>query len=208
MPASQIRNRIIAFELIPAAVLTPHELNPRRHPDAQRRALTNALERHGWNDAVKVFLTGTRNPGSAQKTWTTARAKGEYPALTIFDGHLRQDLAADADVPVLVTDLTTREARESMLAHDPIGSMAEFDASALDKLMASARWKNPPLQTHLSEILKTWSPPGGEATPPAPKRRDPAPEVFDVLIHAGTSERQAEIFDRLVAEGLDVEKVS
>ncbi|WP_425154863.1 DNA methyltransferase [Candidatus Palauibacter sp.] len=112
----EVRNRIQGLRYVRAAELAPDPRNWRRHPDAQRSALETMLARVGYVDAV------------------IAR---ETPAgLVLVDGHLRADLAADAEIPVLVVDIDEGEAAEVLATLDPLAAAAGADETALAELLA------------------------------------------------------------------------
>jgi hypothetical protein len=57
--------------------------------------------------------------------------------LELIDGHLRADVAADAEVPVLVVDLNDEEAAKVLATFDPLSTMAVADEAALKLLLSS-----------------------------------------------------------------------
>jgi ParB-like chromosome segregation protein Spo0J len=91
--------------------------NWRRHPLAQREALTAALEEIGFVTAL------------------TAREVDGH--LELVDGHLRANIDPDQDVPVVIVDLDDEEARKAIATMDPIGAMAESDDATRRELLAS-----------------------------------------------------------------------
>ena len=67
----------------------------------------------------------------------TAIIARETPdGLQILDGHLRRDIADDADVSVLVVDLDDDESDPFLATVDPIAAMAEADRERLEALLA------------------------------------------------------------------------
>ena len=111
-----IRDRIVELKRVKARELRANPANWRTHPEAQRGALSAILEDIGFVGAV------------------IARQL-ERGKLEILDGHLRADIADDAEIPVLVTDLTADEANKLLLTYDPIGAAAEADMAKLDALI-------------------------------------------------------------------------
>ena len=111
------RNRIRELRYVQASTLIPNPANWRRHPKAQRDALQAMLDRVGWADAV------------------IARETPE--GLVLVDGHLRADLDANAEVPVLVVDLDEAEAGQVLATLDPLAAMAEANTEALKSLVDS-----------------------------------------------------------------------
>ena len=109
------RNRIRELRTVRAGDLKVDPRNWRKHPKAQREALQAMLDRVGWADAV------------------IARETPE--GLVLVDGHLRADLDANAEVPVLVVDLDEAEAGQVLATLDPLAAMAEANTEALSKLL-------------------------------------------------------------------------
>ena len=92
-----------------AGDLNANPQNWRKHPKAQREALTAALKKYGWAGAALYNLkTGV-----------------------LIDGHLRKDLDPEQTIPVLVGEWTPDEQRGILLTLDPIAAMAEEDAEML-----------------------------------------------------------------------------
>src|SRR5271165_3291356 len=110
-----IRNRIVRHVRIRAGELVPHELNPRRHPAAQRQALADLYAEVGFARSLLAF----------------ALPDGR---LKLIDGHLRQQLDPNMEVEVEVLDVTEEEARKLLLSLDPLAALAENDSSTLDQL--------------------------------------------------------------------------
>jgi hypothetical protein len=52
-----------------------------------------------------------------------------------MDGHLRADLAADSQVPVLILDLTDEEADKMLATFDPLANLALVDGDKLSDLL-------------------------------------------------------------------------
>jgi hypothetical protein len=55
--------------------------------------------------------------------------------LMLIDGHLRKETTPDAQVPVLVLDVTEEEADQILLTLDPLAAMAEADAERIKALI-------------------------------------------------------------------------
>jgi len=110
----RIRNRIREFRRVKAADLLPHPRNWRIHPQPQLDALRGILSEVGWADALLVRETPD--------------------GLQLIDGHARADVAPDAEVPVLVLDVTAAEAEKILATHDPLATMASANQTALDDL--------------------------------------------------------------------------
>ena len=129
----QIRDRIKELRRVRAGDLVPNPRNWRTHPKSQRDALSGILAEIGYADAL------------------LAR---ELPdgRLEIVDGHLRQSLDDNQEVPVLVLDLTEAEADKLMLTLDPLAAMAEANKDALEKLLAEASTNDEAVQRMMDDL--------------------------------------------------------
>lgn len=115
-PGPSLRDRIVELKRVPASELVPHPENWRRHEPGQQQVLTAMLAEIGF---AGVVLTRRMDDGRLQ----------------VIDGHLRQKVAGDEKVPVVVTDLDENEARKLLATYDPLGAMAETDTEALRTLL-------------------------------------------------------------------------
>jgi hypothetical protein len=109
--------RIVGHADVLASELKAHPLNFRVHPDTQRAAVAEAIDRLGWIKAVLV----NRSTGR------------------ILDGHLRvEDAAAKGQtVPVDYVELTEAEERLALASLDPLTALAVEDADKLAELVAA-----------------------------------------------------------------------
>jgi len=114
-PKALIKDRIRDLRRIPAGELRANPKNWRLHPESQRSALQGVLKEIGCVDAVI--------------------AREVQGKLELLDGHLRADLASEAEVPVLVVDLSDEEADKVLATFDPLGTMAVPDDEALKALL-------------------------------------------------------------------------
>jgi hypothetical protein len=140
----EIKDRVKELRKIKASELIPHPQNWRRHPETQSAALTGVLSEIGFADAV------------------IARETPE--GLQLIDGHLRQDLMGDQEIPVLVVDLTEDEARKMLVTLDPLAAMAQTNYEALDTLLSSLEWNNEGIVDMLRKLAPSELP--AEPTPP------------------------------------------
>ena len=106
--AATVRDRIKSLRRVRAGDLIPHPKNWRRHPAGQAAAMRAALTEIGFADALLVRET----------------KKG----LQIIDGHLRAELNPDQKVPVLVLDVTAKEADKLLAPFDRMRARAETGA--------------------------------------------------------------------------------
>jgi DNA modification methylase len=128
-----IRNRIKELRRVRAAELRPHPKNWRKHPEAQQNALRGILAEVGYVDALMVR---------------------ELPDghLQIVDGHLRAETTPDAEVPVLVVDLTDSEADKVLATFDPLSAMAEPDEAQLEALLTGIETDSEALAALLEQL--------------------------------------------------------
>jgi hypothetical protein len=110
------RNRVKSLRSVPASDLRPNPKNWRTHPAAQQDALRAVLAEVGLADAC---LARELPDGS----------------LMLIDGHLRAETLGTGEVPVLVLDVTEKEADKILLLLDPLASMAGTNAAALNELL-------------------------------------------------------------------------
>jgi DNA modification methylase len=88
----------------------------------------------GYADAIKVVET----------------PKG----LMIIDGHLRKEVSAETEVPILVLDLTPAEQDLMLATFDPIGSMATTDDDLLKDLLDSIDSDNKDINDLIVDIAQ------------------------------------------------------
>lgn len=115
---TEIRDRVVDLRRVKASELVPHPENWRSHPKRQRDILSDVLAEVGIADAVLAYEL----------------ADGR---LQLVDGHLRADLMADEEIPVLVLDVNDDEARKLLLSIDPLAAMAETSRDKLRELAGS-----------------------------------------------------------------------
>ena len=175
-----LRNRIIRHVRMRAGDLVPHELNPRIHSDAQRRALEMLYDEIGF-----------------------ARSLLAYPLadgrLKLIDGHLRASMDPDQEVEVEVLDVNDAEARALLLAIDPLAQLAGYDADTLDRLRQSVVADSAAIKS-LWDVLQEAS----ARTKRAFAHDDKAelPEQYYVLVECADEEQQRELLVRFQEEGL------
>src|SRR3954454_19647745 len=110
--AMNIRDRVKELRRVRAGDLRPNPKNWRTHSKAQADALRGVLAEIGFASAL---LTRELADGS----------------LMLIDGHLRVETLPDAEVPVLVLDVTEAEAAMLLATFDPLGAMADADEDKL-----------------------------------------------------------------------------
>lgn len=116
--------------------IQPHEMNWRRHPQAQEAALSDLLGEVGWAGAL-LYNEATGR---------------------LIDGHCRRKVAKtrrDEKVPVLVGNWTEDQERKILATLDPIAAMATSDADALSALLDSVTTDSPDIQALLDSLAAT-----------------------------------------------------
>jgi hypothetical protein len=130
----QIRNRIKALRQVKARDLRPNPKNWRKHPLEQQNALRGLLAEIGFADAL---LARELPDGS----------------LELIDGHLRAETTPNQEVPVLVLDVTEKEADQILATLDPLANMATSDKDALNKLLNGVEFRNDAVADMLNAML-------------------------------------------------------
>lgn len=128
------QNRIVEYGQQPADQFLAHDLNARRHPNAQRDALRGSLNAVGWIAPVIV-----------------SQRSGK-----LLDGHARIEEALSRDelalVPFVLVDVTEAEEAIVLGTFDPITGMAIYDREALDTLLREIETNDAGLQNLLEDL--------------------------------------------------------
>jgi hypothetical protein len=183
-----IRNRIKGHRRVRAGELVPHELNFRRHPEFQRRALGAVYEQVGFARSLLAY---------------------ELPdgRLKLLDGHLRRDLDPDMEVDVEVLDLTDEEARILLLSIDPLAALAETQQQLHERLMEltpvddadlRAAWQVAAAQAADAPVAP-WNDSANGT--PGMKAEQTIREQFYVILECRDEPHQVELLKRFAAEG-------
>jgi hypothetical protein len=179
------RNRIRAHVRVRAGDLVPHELNPRRHNDAQRAALASLYQEVGF---ARSLLADPLPDGR----------------LKLIDGHLRRDLDPDMEVEVEVLDVSDAEARTLLLSLDPLAQLADYDASALDQLRQLTHTDQDALTNLWESIAQSCAAVEASLTRArtSKSRPDSVPEQYLILIECPDEPTQVALLERFQQEGL------
>jgi hypothetical protein len=132
----KIKDRIKGLRRVKASELRPHPKNWRTHPPAQQESLRGLLAEIGFADAL---IARELKDGS----------------LELIDGHLRAETTPDTKVPVLIVDLTEKEAEKVLATLDPLAAMAERDQEKLDELLGDVKSNSEALTAMLSRMAST-----------------------------------------------------
>jgi len=109
------RDRIKELRRVKAGELRANVKNWRVHPEGQKSALAGMLKEVGFVGALI--------------------AREVDGKLELIDGHLRADVAAESEVPVLIVDLNEAEAAKVLATYDPLSGMALVDDAQLAALL-------------------------------------------------------------------------
>lgn len=181
---TEFRNRVRELRRVRASELRPHPHNWRKHPDVQQAALHGVLDEIGFAGAL------------------IAR-ECDDGRLELIDGHLRAETLADAEVPVLVVDLTADEAALLLAVHDPIGALAETDTAMLREITANVETHHAALTKLLDDLLRAPET-HGEASVAGTVEAPPALELgesYQLLVECADETEQRTLFERLRQEG-------
>jgi ParB-like chromosome segregation protein Spo0J len=174
-----IRDRVKELRRVRAAELRPNPRNWRTHPPAQRDALRGLLAEVGYADAL---LARELPDGS----------------LELVDGHLRAETTPEAEVPVLVLDVTAEEAGLLLATLDPLAALAGRDDRALSELLAGAEVQHAAVQQFLATLAEDRA---ATIAPAAEPRDVRLSETFQLLVECDGEAEQRALFERLAGEG-------
>src|SRR5262245_9606330 len=175
------RNRIVRHARVRAGDLVPHELNPRLHSPAQRRALEQLYQEIGFARSLLAY----------------ALPDGR---LKLIDGHLRAEMNPDQEVDVEVLDVNDAEARALLLAIDPLAQLAGYESATLAKLRQQAERDFEAIKC-LWQVIEEASTKTKRDLDKAAERDIP-PEQFFVLIECTDEAEQLALLKRFQKEGL------
>jgi hypothetical protein len=182
--APPIRNRIKSHRRVRAGDLVPHELNPRRHNDAQRDTLLALYAAVGFARSLLAY---------------------ELPdgRLKLIDGHLRQSMDPDMEVDVEILDVDDAEARALLLSLDPLAQLADYDVQALERLQQLTPTDSDALANLWASIAQANADTDEslkEAHAAKPERD--VREQFLILVECEDEQQQVELLQRFQGEGL------
>jgi hypothetical protein len=178
---SAFRDRIVEFRRVPANELTPNPRNWRKHPEKQRAVLKGMLEEVGFAGAelCRVLPDGS---------------------LMLIDGHLRQDVMGEQEIPCLITDLDEAEADKILATYDPLSAMADADAGKLDELLREVETGSEAVAEMLAELATK------SGVIPEEESADQSGDVtssFSIIITCESEDQQVELLEQLEQEGLN-----
>jgi hypothetical protein len=178
----RVRNRIKKHVRLKAGALVPHELNPRRHSEAQRAALQALYAEIGFARSLLAY---------------------ELPdgRLKLIDGHLRRSLDPELEVDVEVLDVNDDEARALLLSLDPLALLGSYDQEALTQLQAATETSRDTLSA-LWAVVQAQDRGVREELERATRPPPAVTEQYLVLVECGSEAEQVALLLRLGDEGL------
>lgn len=175
-----IIDRVKELRRVTASALKPNPKNWRIHPPAQHDAMRGVLAEVGFADAVlaRELPDGT---------------------LELVDGHLRAEIAADAEVPVLVVDLDDYQSAQVLATHDTLTALATVDQQQLTGLLSEVEFASAAVEAMLDDLLAET---GSAETPVSePPGEIDIPELYQVVVECASEREQELLFERLRGEG-------
>jgi hypothetical protein len=176
-----VRDRVKELRRVRAGDLIPNERNWRTHPDRQKDALRGVLAEVGYADALIAYETPM--------------------GLKLIDGHLRAETTPDAEVPVLVLDVTDAEANKLLALLDPLAGLAEADTDALAALLDDVETDNASLQAVFDGLADA----NGLGPDEPEEEANTAPQLggleYRVIVRCADEQQQAALVARLEGEG-------
>ena len=132
--AAEQTRKILGLRWVPAKDLIPNRKNWRKHPEHQKAAIREAMQRlGGYCDALLA-------------------RELEDGTLELIDGHLRAETTPDEQVPVLVLDLDQQGADYLLATLDPLAALAETDGQKLHDLMTEVSIQEDSIRQMLTEL--------------------------------------------------------
>jgi len=174
----KIRDRIKEFKRVAAKDLLPNPKNWRSHPKEQKDALQGILAEVGYADALLVRET-------------------EHGYM-LLDGHLRAEVSPEQKVPVLVLDVTEKEADKILLTHDFITDMAVMKEEEFQELLNQTEIESQALLDALQKQIDEGD--GFEST----DKDVSIPSIFQIVVSCDNESHQQELYDRFIEDGLTV----
>lgn len=110
------RNRIVETRIVTASELAQNAANFRRHPEPQAKAVRGLLNEVGIVAPLIAY-----------------HSEREGGALTLIDGHMRQEIGGEW--PVTILNVSDQEADLILASLDYTTSLAELDSAALADLL-------------------------------------------------------------------------
>ena len=177
---SGIRDRIKELRRVPAGDLIANPKNWRTHPEQQKEALRGVLSEVGIADAV------------------LAR---ELPdgRLMLLDGHLRLNVMATEEIPVLILDVDEAEGDKILATLDPLAAMAEADANKLDELMRQVQTGSQAVADMLTELAEEEGIVSNDASGDTDKELITG---WQILVTCSSDEQQRTLLDELAGRGV------
>ncbi len=165
----ELKDRVKEFRRVKADLIRKNPRNFRQHTPEQRAVLRGVLDEVGFAGAVLV-------------------REVEDGGLELIDGELRVEESGDAEVPVLVLDVTEQEASMLLASYDGITGMASVAAEQYHALLLDLKPKDADLRRFVADRLSETTPDdqavtGTVGSPEGPHEMELVPhEHYDYVI--------------------------
>lgn len=136
LSVDEIRNRIVEVKKVRFDSVANHSRNPKRHPEAQRKAFRGSVAELGFVSVPLAY----HSQRTGKLTWA--------------DGHLRGSEVAGYVGDVAILDIDDAEADKLLLYADPIAAMAEYEAAQLDSLLRDVDTADEALRVMLAGLAE------------------------------------------------------
>ena len=122
--------------MINSSDLKANPNNWRRHPENQKEGMKALLDSIGYAGVLLAYEKDDE--------------------LVLIDGHLRQEISPDEEVPVVILDVNEQEANTILATYDPISMLADYDSGSLNSLINSLDNSHDDLSVLIEDIRERW----------------------------------------------------
>ena len=130
------KNRVKELRMINSSDLRVNPNNWRRHPENQKQGMKALLDNIGYAGVLLAYEKDDE--------------------LVLIDGHLRQEVTPDEEVPVVILDVNEQEANTILATYDPISMLADYDSGSLNSLINSLDNAGDDLTVLIEDISERW----------------------------------------------------
>jgi hypothetical protein len=139
---SSLKMRVKELIWVKGKDIIPHPNNWRRHPTSQISAFRQLAGEIGFSGVI-IGRYVTRK---------------KIKRVMALDGHLRIKEMPDQLLPVIILDLTEKEAKLLLLSYDPLGEMARVERDKIKDLMGEMKESQIEMLTNMQgSKLKKWA---------------------------------------------------
>jgi hypothetical protein len=122
--------------LKPADQFVAHPSNPKFHPQKQRDAVRESLEKFGWSQfIIENAVTGYTLDGH-ERIWNALEENEDGP------------------IPYVLVEIPAEQEKDFILVYDETGRIFEYDNEKLDVLMQEIEVESPGLRAMLNDLAE------------------------------------------------------